>query len=141
MNRRERRARGIKPSPRTYFHFSPTTKDAILDNAAAFDAVSDGDRDWFKANPDRVYRLREISEAERATCPGKPPGSSGLCSYIVVRQIRPGVRARVGFDAYPLHRPERFSDSACAKIFDEIKQQRTEVCEAIETLSKIEGRS
>jgi hypothetical protein len=94
----------------------PTLVDAILKNSRAMDAVSDDDRAWFAASPDRSYRLRPISEPERAIG-NKAPPDLGVSNYVIVKQIKPGIRVRVSFKAYPLHRPENFSDNACAMLF------------------------
>jgi hypothetical protein len=145
MNRKQRRASNKSPNVHVRVFsenddVGPAMVDAIRANAVALETISDGDREWFLANPGRAYRLRPISEAERASYPGKPP-DVGVCTYIIVRQIRPGIRMRVYFDAYPFHRPENFSDDACAMLFDEIKTKRAEVSETIRTLSEIGERS
>jgi hypothetical protein len=46
------------------------------------------------------------------------PDAPGIHTYVVVKQVRPGLRMRLGFRAPELHRPENFSDDACAHFFD-----------------------
>lgn len=46
--------------------------------------ASDADRAWFAANPSRSYRLRRPIASQEMGCP-----------YVVVRQVRRGVRIRL----------------------------------------------
>jgi hypothetical protein len=60
-----------------------------------------GDRKFFERFPHRSYRVRLASQLELAACrvvdptwPGVPAGCS---AYVAVKQIAPGIRARVFF--------------------------------------------
>ena len=55
------------------------------------DLAADGDAAWFAAHPDRTARIRAFVEGEM---PCSMPSGDGFAAT-VVRQIRPGVRARV----------------------------------------------
>ena len=55
------------------------------------DLASDGDAAWFKANPARTTRIRPFVEGE---LPCAMPHGDGH-PVTLVRQIRPGVRARL----------------------------------------------
>ena len=50
------------------------------------------DREWFAANPARAHRLRPAYPVEQVSdCGGRP------ATWVVVRQVRPGMRFKAGF--------------------------------------------
>jgi hypothetical protein len=58
MNRAQRRRARSQVKPRLIHYpedFDPDRAQAILANSGAMDAVSENDREWFKANPDRSF--------------------------------------------------------------------------------------
>src|SRR3954451_1546662 len=59
----------------------------------AFEGGSDRDRQFFESHPSRNYRVRAALEGEfpELTAPG------GAWLMIAVRQLAPGVRARIPF--------------------------------------------
>src|SRR6267154_3342372 len=67
----------------------------VIDLAApaltAVDFAKQVDRDWFRSHPQRSHRLRRA-------IPGEIPGGSAE-TWVVVRQLQPGVRKRCSFDA------------------------------------------
>jgi hypothetical protein len=96
---------------------NPALAQAALANADAMDVVSDNDRDWFAANPDRNYRLRFASKPERVTHPYNPETPDN-CKYVVIQQVEVGKRIRVLFDARRPY-PENLDDEQCAQVFAE----------------------
>lgn len=54
----------------------------------AWERLSTADRDWFASNPDRQYRLRPITEAERVIL------QAPRATHTLVHQVRPGFRLR-----------------------------------------------
>jgi hypothetical protein len=63
-------------------------------------AGSNSDRRFFKCRPGRRFRLRRAFPGERriAACFGGAP-PPGRADFVVVEQLAPGVRTRVGFRA------------------------------------------
>ncbi len=47
------------------------------------------DREWFAAHPDRAHRLRR-------PYPGEPYPDDGAADFMLVRQVAPGTRMRLG---------------------------------------------
>lgn len=61
------------------------------------DAASDDDRAWFLAHPGATERLRRYRPGELG--PLLIPSS---CEWVLVRQIRPGLRVRAALDGAPV---------------------------------------
>ena len=147
MNRHERRrqsARGWRRHGSHLFYnpegVDPAAIETALRNSAGLDVVTDGDRAWFAANPGRDFRLRPIAEAEVGVhLRRKPDEGSGHAAYTLVYQIKPGIRSRICFTAYPLHQPETFCDAACNMIFAEVTQRQPEFAETFKALASAIG--
>jgi hypothetical protein len=78
----ERHRRMLERSAARVLHSAPTgPKDQ-----------SDRDADWFVAHPDRNHRVRRKVEGEI------PPHLDWGCKWVVVRQLEPGLRLRMGFN-------------------------------------------
>jgi hypothetical protein len=52
--------------------------------------------------------------------PWKPPGFE---FYYAIKRVEQG-RLRCIFSTPPLHRPERFSDAVCRKVFERVTEDR-----------------
>jgi hypothetical protein len=72
-------------------------------SAGTFLAASDSDRRFFKRRPSRRFRLRRAFSGERrmAALAGSAlqPLQPGCRDFVIIEQIAPGVRIRVGFAA------------------------------------------
>jgi hypothetical protein len=107
--------------------------EAVKKNDAAINTVDDDDGDWFEVNPGRDLCLRPAADAELAVDELlRPAENSGLVAYVLVKQIEPGVRVRIPFKMHPLHRPELFSENACATLLAELEDNNPRITEAIE---------
>jgi len=74
------------------------------------------DRLWFQANPDRHHRIRRAIDGELP--------EATAADYVVIRQVRPGVRIRWAFlPDKPLPAGEAPEDVAEA-LFDTIVEDR-----------------
>jgi hypothetical protein len=67
--------------------------------APAIDAASEDDRLWFEAHPHRQYRIRPYRPGEGPPDYQTPEPRLGWRWFVVVRQLRPGVRMRLSFQA------------------------------------------
>jgi len=88
----------------------------------AIDHISDDDRNFFVTHPERNFRIRLMSKAERrqyAIINGPTKCPPGCRRYILIKQIVPGMRIRIGAVVRELNHAERFSDAACRRIFEE----------------------
>ena len=65
-----------------------------LIHGKAIDRVSDDDRTWFKNNPGRLYRLRDLMTFEFNNEPLGEPGD-GFMWYVLVASPMDGVRIRL----------------------------------------------
>jgi hypothetical protein len=65
----------------------------------AVDEASEDDRLWFKAHPHRQYRIRPYRPGEGPPDYETSEPSQGWRWYVVVRQLRAGVRMRLSFQA------------------------------------------
>jgi hypothetical protein len=103
-----RRPKAAKPA--TAAGGEPASKFDQLNGRVGFHAThpdgkdqaagSDSDRRFFKCRPGRRFRLRRAFPAERqiaGSFGGAPP--PGRVDFVVVEQLAPGVRTRVGFRA------------------------------------------
>lgn len=75
------------------------------------------DREFFKQNPRRRYRLRYATPAEVAVG-GKPPGPNVLGAIVLVEQVARGVRIRVAGWAYGAFSPTAINDQNAKTVFD-----------------------
>lgn len=78
----------------------------------------DDDRAWFAAHPDRSHRVREVIPGE---FPMEAP--DGFVGHVVVRQMQPGFRQRLGF-AWS-QRLDDPPEAWCHALFDTIDDCRT----------------
>jgi hypothetical protein len=97
--------------PATAAGGEPASKFDQLDGRVGFHAThpdgkdqaagSDSDRRFFKCRPGRRFRLRRAFPGERriAALAGGAPLPDGRSDFVVVEQIVPGVRTRIGFRA------------------------------------------
>ena len=90
------------------------------------DAASINDRDWFTANPTRSHRLRR-------SLPGEPESS-----VVVVRQIEPGLRVRLGF-APTFSIPDR--EPMLAALFSKLARGDTVTDEIITHTAEFSGHA
>ena len=88
MKRRAERRRAARSTTR-----SPKRLVLTPQEIAACDGASDGDRDWFNVHRDRSHRIRPAIAFELPGLAIKQYEGS----WIVVRQLPPGVRARLWF--------------------------------------------
>jgi hypothetical protein len=65
----------------------------------AIDAASEDDRLWFEAHPRRQHRIRPYRPGEGPPDHQMPEPRLGWRWFVVVRQIRAGVRMRLSFQA------------------------------------------
>lgn len=70
-----------------------------LPDLDALDTASEDDRLWFEAHPHRQHRVRPYISGEGAQGQPDPTPRHGHGLFIVVRQLQPGVRVRLLFDA------------------------------------------
>ena len=64
----------------------------------AIERVSDDDRTWFKNNPGRLYRLRDLMKFEFNNMPLGEPGEGFMWSVLVASPMdRVRIRLPVGF--------------------------------------------
>jgi hypothetical protein len=70
-----------------------------------FSAASDLDREWFQLHPGRTFRLR----------PGTPAENSLGTTAVLVQQIVPGVRIRLGL-RLPLPIPIDATEQDCLQL-------------------------
>ncbi len=68
-------------------------------NLDALDTGSEGDRLWFEAHPHRQHRVRPYIPGEGPPGQHDPAPRLGHGLFVVVRQLQPGVRVRLSFDA------------------------------------------
>jgi hypothetical protein len=73
-----------------------TTPAPVLD---AIDAASEDDRLWFEAHPRRQHRIRPYRPGEGPPGYETPQPRLGWRWFVVVRQLRAGVRMRLSFQA------------------------------------------
>ena len=83
--------------------------------ASAMDEASEDDRRWFEAHPHRQHRIRLWRPGEGP--PGyEPPATRlGWKWFVAVRQLRPGLRARLNFEA---EGQPATGERAAARIFN-----------------------
>jgi hypothetical protein len=90
----------------------------------AIDRISEDDRAFFAANPERTFRIRRQTKVERREIElvrgSKVPCPRGCRRYTIIKQLEPGCRIRVGAVITELHRVENFSDAACQLIFEQM---------------------
>jgi hypothetical protein len=86
----------------------------------AMDVVMDDDRAFFKAHPERRLRVRRphlIEHGEFDLTDDELP--CGCEWYIVVEKLDVRFRTRNAFWAWPLHRPDQWSETACRRLLNE----------------------
>src|SRR4051812_9825036 len=69
---------------------SSTHTPAAVERAAKLDAG------WFRRHPARAHRVRRMVTGEGLTGP-EQSGPAGWSTFVVVKQVVPGVRLRVAF--------------------------------------------
>jgi hypothetical protein len=146
VNRKQRRAQAAnsRSNPRILYQsddIDPAISQALKEHSAAIDMVSDDDKKWFAANPDRNYRLRRSAAAEIAfhECSGVNE-PSGRNAYTLVKQIVPGSRLRMPFRTHAIYRPEHYGENACAALFAELEEQYPTIAQAIKSSVAIARR-
>ena len=87
--RRSKRRNTVRPPSNT--RLGMLVIDLAAPALTAVDFAKQVDRDWFRSHPQRSHRLRRA-------IPGEIPGGSAE-TWVVVRQLQPGVRKRCSFDA------------------------------------------
>ena len=87
--RRSKRRNAVRPPSNT--RLGMLVIDLAAPALTAVDFAKQVDRDWFRSHPQRSHRLRRA-------IPGEIPGGSAE-TWVVVRQLQPGVRKRCSFDA------------------------------------------
>lgn len=65
----------------------------------ALEAASEADRLWFEAHPHRQHRIRPYIPGEGPPGHPDPVPRPGHGMFVVVRQLQPGLRMRLSFDA------------------------------------------
>jgi len=94
-------------------------RDMVHPYAGDLERITAGDREWFKAHPDRSFRLRfssagEVWEAQQFNGP-LPPGTE--CLVTAVRRL-PGMRVRFHTPMRGLRvKPEDASEQASREFF------------------------
>ena len=105
-------------------HWCPEPQQqAIADLGAALDAPGEADRAFFLGHPERHYLVRRARRVElrmHEIMAGaklqKPPGYRW---YFAVGRVDIGREKRL-FATPPLRHPERFSDTVCRMIFNQV---------------------
>jgi hypothetical protein len=140
LNRKQRRAQAAQGRQFCNDGVDPVIAEAMREHAAAIDAISEDDRNWFLNNPECNFRLRPVADAELAVrqCE-RPAENSGVAAYTIVRQIRPGYRVRLPFKTHTLHRPESFSDNACAVLLAELKNEYPEIVKGLDSAAAFDA--
>ena len=141
-NRRARRraeAEARRKQPRIVYQepgLDPAIAERLLRHASSMDVVSCNDRDWFATHPHRSYRLRLSTKPERAVQQNDEPDAN--VSYTLVRQMKPGVRARLHFlTRQPLHHLDDHDDSDCADLFAVLQEKYSEVGKVVDAISSM----
>jgi len=65
----------------------------------ALEAASEDDRLWFEAHPHRQHRIRPYMPGEGPPGHPDPVPRPGHGLFVAVRQVKPGIRMRLSFDA------------------------------------------
>ena len=123
MNRHERRA----AAARARKHSEPIAGLSPVSNCAVSERVENivwaSDRAFFDQHPRRKYRLRpawniEMEDFDRHAGPISTPPEGG-CWWVVVHEIRPGVRVRLPFIA-PHHLPTESSEGDARHVWEQV---------------------
>lgn len=94
-----------------------------------------GDRRWFVKHKRRSHRVRPLAAGEvvELTDPGKsmPPLKDGWKRYVIVRQVKPGVRVRVPVDVTGQMLHQLQSEEYLRALFDIVMQDPIATHEAV----------
>jgi hypothetical protein len=76
------------------------------------------DADWFRANPTRSHRARHAH-------PGEVPPGQELMAMVLVRQVEPGSRVRIGFYPNPDQPPIPDDEEIIHAMFDAVVESES----------------
>jgi hypothetical protein len=91
----------------------PNPVDAI--HSKAIDRACKSDRDWFEANPNRLFRLRDMMPYESNGPIEVPP--DGMSWRTLTVQVEPGMRLRLVLSVPAEIHNEDSNDQQLASIF------------------------
>lgn len=116
---------------------------AMMRHAKAADKAIEGDRRFFCRFPDRSYRVRLLSIAERAQTEALQGGAlnlqpEGLVAYAVLKQLASGVRLKAVVFGPAAAVGEQLTEEEARSVWDryaahhpEVRRREADLCAAV----------